>query len=234
MTFYLKYLNSGHLIFLKVRGSKKKLKNCLTIIGRYHSFIFEMREDISTTVQNLISGSKSAFTDIFYAYHKKIYLFCRKYFFNQEDAEEVVQDVFLKLWQRRKNIDPEQNFQSYLYAIAKNSVYDSLKKKVKQQMQYYDTSFDEAVNETENLVLFRELQKNFDEALTTLPDKRREIFYMSRKEGLSNKEIAEKMGISLKTVETHISLAIQHFRKLFDPNQLTTYTSLLFLALLFI
>lgn len=164
-------------------------------------------------IERLNHGEKDAFNEIFYLFHRKIFLFCLKYHFSKEESEEVVQDVFLKLWLNKKNIDPSQNLQSYIYTIAKNLILNSLKRKAHQKAAYdYQINFKDIYTETENLIITKDLEKLFEDAIQILPVKRREIFVLSRKEGLSNKEIAERLNISLKTVESQMRLSFQFLK----------------------
>lgn len=165
-------------------------------------------------IEALRNGEKWAFNEIFYLYHKRIYSFCRNHFHSEEDAEEVVQDIFLKLWQRKHNIDISRNFGAYLYTIAKNTIYDSLNKLIKLKAeQDYNIGQPSHINDTENEVLFHDLENVVNKVIELMPERRREIFRLSRKDGLTNKEISEKLNISLKTVETHMKLALDYFRK---------------------
>ena len=165
-------------------------------------------------IEKLSQGNKKAFNEIFQLFHQKIFIFCLKYHFSKEESEEVVQEVFLKLWLNRKSLNPSQNLKSYIYTIAKNIIINSLRKKSYQKAAYeYNINLQDIHCETENSIITKDLENLFENAIQVLPGKRKEIFILSRKEGLSNKEIAEKLNISIKTVESQMRLSFQFLKE---------------------
>jgi len=173
-----------------------------------------MKQNDQILISALKNGDISAFDKIFHLYHKRIFSFCKNHFHSHHDAEEVVQDVFLKLWQKKHCIDTDQNFDAYLYTIAKNTIYDSLKKLIKNKFEAeYESKNSYGINDIERTLFYNDLEKVYSETLNQLPKRRREIFHLSRNEGLSNKEISERLDISIKTVENQITMAIDHFKK---------------------
>jgi RNA polymerase sigma-70 factor (ECF subfamily) len=171
--------------------------------------------------RNLQNGCKKAFEEVYYLYHKKIFGFCIKYGLNQSEAEEITQIVFIKVWENRCKIDPEKQLYSYILTISKNIIIDSFKAKIKYQAaKEYQMNFMKPVNNVEQNMNLSELQSTVEEALTKLPERRREVFELSRIHGLSNKEIASQLGITTKTVENHLNLALQDFKEVFKEEKM--------------
>ena len=171
-------------------------------------------------ILNLKNGCQKAFEKIYYLHHKKVYGFCIKYGLNQSDAEEITQEVFVKLWENRTKIDPDKKLNSYILTISKNIIIDGFKKKIKNQAtKEYQMNFLKPENNVELHMNFFELQETLKDTLTRLPERRRQIFEMSRIKGLSNKDIAKALGITVKTVENQLTLALHEFRNVFGNSK---------------
>lgn len=179
-----------------------------------------MKKDEKILLQCLIKGDRLAFEKIFQLYSERIYYFTIKYINNREDAEEITQEVFVKLWNRREAIKTELSFSSYLFMIAKNAVIDVLRKKQKEAAlaEGLKQKGEGHLSPADNSLEYKELSSIVQHAINNLPEKRRQIFLMIREEELSYKEIAEKLSISTKTVETHMRLALQQLRKSIGDN----------------
>lgn len=179
-----------------------------------------MKTSLENSISALKKGDHSALDLLFETYHKKIYYFSIKMGLAPSDAEEIVQEVFIKLWNSRGSIDPKGYIQAYIYTIAKNVIFDTFKAKVKRKaVEDYQQHLLEPVNQTEYKVEYNEMQDLIDQVLLTLPEKRRMVFELSRFKGLKNKDIAKEMGISIKTVETHLTLALQTFRSVLKRSE---------------
>ncbi|SFU02024.1 RNA polymerase sigma-70 factor, ECF subfamily [Algoriphagus locisalis] len=191
-----------------------------------------MDQHIKNLVCSLKQGDKGAFDGIYELFHKKIFLFCRKYGLAESDAEEITQEVFVKLWLSRTMLDSEKNLNSYIYKISKNIIIDEFKKKIKlRATQEYQMSLIVPCNNVQEDMDYKDLKNMLDETLLDLPERRREVFELSRIKGLSHKEISDELGISTKTVENHLNLALHTFR---DALQKTNVLSIvLALILLF-
>ncbi len=156
---------------------------------------------------------------LFRLYHDKLLHVARGYLGSIEDAEGAVQNVFLKVWEKRNNLDQISNINSYLYTMTKNACLDFLKhQKVKNTFSnnYYKERIaiqNQFINdEAASLILETELEEQINNALEALPEKCKKVFLKSRFEGLKHKEIADKLHISKRTVDNHISNALQHMR----------------------
>lgn len=181
----------------------------------------------------LKSGSDKAFEVIYQRYSGKLYNFIMT--ISRGDtymAEEIVQSTFIKLWEVRKQIDPEKSILSYLSTIAKNMLMNKYQRQTVEflyqqlllkEQPVYDT---DSEKETDR----KWLENYLDELIKLLPPSRKKIFILSRKKELSTKEIAEIMHISVSTVETQLSLATKFIRKQFEKN----YDKLFLFSILFI
>ena len=168
-------------------------------------------------VNKLVEGDIIAFEKIYRDYFSKVLGFVHQFSLSSEDTEEIVQDVFLKLWEKRASIDPEKTLDVFLYVMAKNLVIDNMRKMVasKKRLQLSMESADNATpqNATEQLVNFYELKEIIDKLIDMLPDRRRMIFKLNREKGLSYKEIADVLNISTGTVEKQMTQAIKTLKK---------------------
>lgn len=162
-------------------------------------------------VKKLREGNEKAFETLFFRYSEKAYYFAYRYFQNQRDSEELVQELFTKIWMNRERLDPEKSFNAYLFTIAKNSIFNVFRNQRYERayMQYVRYFVDYAHQRSEEDVVFADLMRYIDAVVEEMPEKRRKIFLMSRKEGMSYKAIAAELQVSEKTVETHIRLALQ-------------------------
>ncbi len=153
----------------------------------------------------LREGSKDAFRILYDRYGAKIYRFALGYLKSEQDAEELVQDVFLKFWTKRDLLNASGNIRAYLYKVAVNSIYDFIRRK------NLELAFQEFVNGQPNEddstweeVVYNDLAAQLDQLMAQMPEQRRKIFKMSKEKGLSNDEIAESLGLSKRTVENQI------------------------------
>lgn len=188
-------------------------------------FSYEWYADEKDVLIRLKQGDKKAFERIFNEYYHRVYHFALSTLYEKTFAEDITQSVFVALWQHRENIDVDKKIGSYIYTIAKNQVYRQTEKIVihnryKEYVQNLSVSYEDLESNLDNKFLSRII----DDLIQELPPARRVIFLLSRKENLSNGEIAEKLSISTKTVETQIRRSM-----LFLKKRLQYYLSLFFL-----
>lgn len=175
------------------------------------------KEEYHIIQKFLSDDDKNAFAEIFKRYSNKVFQLAIYYYHHEEEAEEIVQEVFLKIWIKRKSIQSAEAFSSFLYTTTKNMIFDSFKKEVKHKAyaEYLRKSnLHKQTENTQETIFYNDLEKIYSELLEELPSKRKQVFALSRKEGYSNQEIAEKLNISVKTVEEHIYQSLKFLKKL--------------------
>ena len=158
---------------------------------------------------------KSSFESLFRSEFKGLVRFAITYLKDYEAAREVVQEAFLTLWEKRADIDMEKSVKTYLSTAVRNRALNHLRDNKK-----FDTGLlgvegvfpDKDARQSDTLEV-AELKGKIDDAVNGLPEKCREIFLLNRAEHLKYKEIANRLGISVKTVETQMSKALQHLRE---------------------
>jgi RNA polymerase sigma-70 factor, ECF subfamily len=156
----------------------------------------------------------NAFELIYNSYHRRIYSFANKLLPSSTDVEEIVQNVFLTLWNQRKNIRITSSLIAYLYGIARHMIYQVIQQKINYDsfVAYYLENNQEYSFITEEEFLYKELENKVKRLIKELPERRRQIFLLSREEGLTYKQIALKLEISENTVDTQIRNALSFLR----------------------
>ncbi len=176
-------------------------------------------------------GDVTAFQKIFDVFSENLFHFIFSYLKDSFESEEIVQDVFLRIWEMREDIDEEKSFRSFLFRITVNRVFNSLKRKVvRQKYENYLMNFDHSLNESpEEQIHFQELQDKIDLLMQRLPEQQRNLFQISRNSGLSNSEIAEKLGLSVRTVENQVYRATKFLKENLKDEYLVLLFCLLYL-----
>lgn len=174
-----------------------------------------------------------AFDIIYKKYSRRLYGFVFRYIKQEADTEEVVQEVFMKIWQSRENINIYSSFESFLFTISHNATVNLLKKRATEQKYVEHVKSLQRIEETYELtdeIRYNELNQKFQDLLNELTPRQKEIFQLSREEGLSNEEIAKKLGISVQTVKNHLVTTLSFFKNKLDNGLLI---SGLFVSLFF-
>ena len=172
-----------------------------------------INEDI---VKRFMQGDKYAFDLIFNSYHSKIYGFVYKHLKIKEDSKEIVQEVFVKLWEHRQKIHDLSLFNSYIFSIAYNTTISYLREKIKVEKYVGYVKSLQANYKEDKIVdrmIYTELKKEIESLINNLPSRQKEVYILSRKYHLSYKEISDKLKISVKTVEIHMSRALSYLRR---------------------
>jgi RNA polymerase sigma-70 factor (ECF subfamily) len=177
-----------------------------------------MKSSGKRTIREIQNGNIRTFERVFRAYYEELCHFANRYLKDLDASEEAVQDVFYNIWKQRKNINITTSLKSYLYASTRNKCLKMLRED-KMQTQYSNymknTGTADATTPLDELNA-RELHLLIERTLNELPQKTRMIFKLSRYQGLKYVEIAEKLSISVKTVEANMGRALKTFRKKLD------------------
>lgn len=162
----------------------------------------------------LKQGDKAAFATLYNQYWRKVYNFVQLYITKPVEVEEVVQEVFIKLWESHESIDMNKSLEGYLFVITRNFIFYQSRKYFNEMsfkltvLQAIENSYD-----MEEELEAADLKRYIDKLISLLPPRQQEVFKMSREEQLSNREIAERLSISEKAVERNIYLALKFLKK---------------------
>jgi RNA polymerase sigma-70 factor (ECF subfamily) len=158
-------------------------------------------------------GDRAAFEALFHAYYGSLCDFAWQYVRSEDIVEELVQDIFLYVWERRADWLPQGTVRSYLYRAVYNKSLNHLKhRRIEKQWEVQHRE-DEPSETPEDALSFKELSDAIQASLDALPERRRHVFLLSRQHNMTYAEIAEMLGISIKTVETQMGRALQSMRE---------------------
>lgn len=167
-------------------------------------------------IKKIKKGDPGSLELLFRRLYPQLCAYANKYLNDMDESEEIVQEVFIKIWKNRENLDEKQSVNGYLFTSVKNNCFNLLehwkvKDKYTELLARIYTSPPEQISSHEAFVA-EELEKDFHRALEQLPPECRKIFELSRLEGLKYQEIAERLNISIKTVEVQMSRALRKIR----------------------
>lgn len=165
-------------------------------------------------LQDFSGGSHEAFRCLFRMYYPKVRAFVHGFLKNDDDTDDVVQLVFIKLWKHRGKFREVQRFDAYLYALTKYTLLNFIAARrpvaFTEEVEGLDTASDSTPEEE---LEARDLQLKIDMIVESMPLQRRTVFRLSRIQGLANDEIARRLGIQKKTVENHLNLALKELKE---------------------
>jgi RNA polymerase sigma-70 factor (ECF subfamily) len=174
-----------------------------------------MTEPIFSSVKEF----RNSFRDIFHNNYQPLCHLSLHYLQDEDEAKGVVQDAFMKLWEMRDDLEVSSNIRNFLFTIVKNNCLNILKRrqillkhheKIRWMEMHYQ--YESLSKMSDNYLEIQELEEKIAEAVRNLPEHCRIVFEMSRFEDLKNREIAEKLGITQKTVEAHLTKALKILR----------------------
>lgn len=171
-------------------------------------------ELLTELVNRLRNADEGAFRALYDLYKSKLYWYCLKFTRSEETAEEIVQDVFVTVWEKRASLDPALSINAYLYTLAKHRVLNHQKKEAHAALYAQQTLLrtPEASNQTEAAIEYADYLNLAHQAIAQLPPKRYQIFQMSRQREMSHEEIAAELGISKHTVNVQLVKALKYIR----------------------
>jgi RNA polymerase sigma-70 factor (ECF subfamily) len=169
-------------------------------------------------IRKLGESDPNAFDMLFMTYHPLVKRFLMGFIKNEEDVQDMAQDIFCHVWEHRVTIAKVDSFKAYLFRMARNAVYNYFKLNAirEEHLQQYQREAILTDDLQEKQLYAEELGLLFDIAIDNMPPQRKQIFKMSRKEGLSNEEISKRLNISKRTVENHITQALANLRKVLN------------------
>ena len=171
-----------------------------------------MIQNESKLIKSLSKGNLIAFNTFFKEYSPRLYRFAFRYFKSDVEAEEIVQEVFLKIWEKRSDLKEELSFQSYLFTISFNMIKKHFRSRV-HLIKYIESETNNKIDlQTIQRINYNSLYQHITKLTEQLPERRRTIFIKSRFEGQSVKEIAKELKISHKTVENQLTDALKFIR----------------------
>lgn len=165
-------------------------------------------------VEDVKDGMASAFDKLYEAYCDRLFRFAFSILKSKEDAEEVVQNTFFKIWEKRKYIDSNHTFKAFLFTIAYHITIDLLRERLKEK-KYREIILEKATSNynLEEAIEYGDLLEQVQKIVIDLPPRKNEIYQLSRINHLSYSEIAEKLNISVKTVENSINYSMNFIKK---------------------
>lgn len=177
-------------------------------------YLAEKQIDERSLVLRLIDGDEDAFCELYASYKNRLIYFAMRFLKSREYAEDVFQDAFTVIWQGRRFINPDTSFSSYLYTIVRNRVLNQLRDldnqdKLKEQILTQAVDYTE---DTKHRIMADDLRHLIACAMQQLTVRQREVFRMSREKQMSHQEIADALGISINTVQEHISTSLRVLR----------------------
>jgi RNA polymerase sigma-70 factor (family 1) len=173
-------------------------------------------------LKRLKEGDEAAFESIYWKYNSHVFNFINSLLYDRILSEDITQSVFMKIWEKHESIDLDKGFDAYLFTIARNMVYKETENRLLSESAFYALS-QQQTNEdvlTEEKIDADSLRLYIDKLIEQLPLSRKEIFKLSRRDHLSNKEIAIRLSISEKTVETQLYRSLRFLKQKLSDDHL--------------
>ncbi|SDL54941.1 RNA polymerase sigma-70 factor, ECF subfamily [Pedobacter sp. ok626] len=191
-------------------------------------------DDDRSLLASVSAGDQLAFRSLFDAYRNKVFTYAVRYLKSREQAEEIVQNVFLKLWLKREGLTEIVNFGGYLRTITNNATLDALKKRASEYRHQNESlqEWSDLDNTTEDAIFSKDAKSYISLALEKLPKQQRLVYQMCQIDGLKQKEVAEKLNISPLTVKVHLREATKGLKALLKNGESIPLIAFLFLGML--
>lgn len=176
-------------------------------------------EHIQALAEAVRQSDRKAFDDLFRDLYPQLVGFSVKYTRDKAASCDIAQEAFVKLWQLRSNIDPNQSLKAYMFKSVKNRSLNWLRKRANQNISMDEYEMEQTEVKSEVGVNSQELAEMFTQWIQRLPARQQEAFELSRFEGLDHDEIADVMEVSPKTVNNHIVTALRYLRECYEAHQ---------------
>ena len=166
----------------------------------------------------ITEGDELAFKQFFEYYVKKVYRFTLGYVKSSAEAQDITQTVFIKIWEKRSDINFSQSTDGFVFTVTYRTIIDAFRQsnaKFPEKNRRELSDHMASSNRSDDLLHAHHLESLYEQSLRNLPPKRKEIFILSRHMGLSNKEIGERLGLSVKTVENQMTAALATLKRFF-------------------
>ncbi|MEN8226793.1 MAG: RNA polymerase sigma-70 factor [Bacteroidota bacterium] len=173
-----------------------------------------IKED-KKVIKEFKEGNVDAFESLYYRYNKKLYRFALGLTKDHDIATEIVQEVFVNLWEKRHQVTTSFNFENYIFTITYNSIRGYFRKKsIENKVKdYFVQNAPEALSDTDGSLIYSELLEMANRYIEKMPAQRKRVYKLNKQEGLKIKEIACSLNISTRTAETHLSKALQFLKE---------------------
>lgn len=179
----------------------------------------------------LKNGDMLAFDQVYRLYSHKLFSFVFKILKNEDEADDIVQEVFVKIWESREKLGDYKLLNSYIFTIAYNNSIDLIRKKINKNKyleQLKNSSEIQIIPTTISEIEFNELNIQVEKLIAHLPERQKQVYQLHREEGLTYTEIAEQLSISKNTVENHMVKALKYLRQNMDNS---LFVNMLFVCL---
>jgi len=166
-------------------------------------------------VELLKNGSQEAFKELYDRYKEVVIRVSKKFLKDTDSAEDILHDIFLQVWEKRETLNPELSFSGYLYTLTKNTILNEMRH-AKTQASFVQNILmteDDSTNQTYDKVIENDYAKLLNVIINSLSPAQKEVYQLSHIQGFTHKEIAERMKISVNTVNVHATLALKKIRK---------------------
>lgn len=171
----------------------------------------------------LKNGDMLAFDRVYELYSHKLFSFVFKIIKNEAETDDIVQEVFVKIWESRQKLEDYKLLNSYIFTIAYNNSIDLIRKKINNTKYLEHLKHSTVINVTPNVISqieFNELNSQAEKLIANLPERQKQVYLLHREEGLTYAKIAERLGISKNTVENHMVKALKYLRQNIDNSLL--------------
>ncbi len=171
--------------------------------------------NLDKIIAELSRDNEASLKELFNYYYPRLYNFSRSFLKIEDGIDDILQEVFVKIWQKRKKINSAATFNSLIFTITRNLLLNELRSRLNNENlkdRIQGLSLAKEYSSMEQIE-YSDLKGKVDKLVSELPARQKEIFILSRTEGLSHKEIAEKLGIKTKTVEYHITQSVRYLKE---------------------